>query len=276
MAGGLPGLIEYNGSMAVYLSKFLPLFVYPAGLTCLLLAAAILFWKKRKLARLLVLCALLIILVGGNRWVSMSIVRSLETRYPPLSAGQKADVIVVLGGGTDIQQYPRPMVEVNGAGDRMIYAARLYKDGVADEIILSGGTIEWQGEAETTPARDMADLMLFFGVPEDALILQGGSINTAEDADFSAQIIKENDWQKVVLVTSALHMPRSVDLFNRLGIPVIPAPTDFVITDQAWMDLFSPRWENVLINLMPTASSLKSTTSASKEYIGMFINSLKK
>jgi len=205
----------------------------------------------------------------------MSIVRSLEMRYPPLTGNEKADVIVVLGGGTDPQQYPRPMVEVNGAGDRMIYAARLYKDGMADKMILSGGTIDWQGEAETTPAKDMADLMVFMGIPEDAMILQGGSVNTAEDAEFSTTIIKENNWQKVVLVTSALHMPRSVELFKKLGIEVIPAPTDYVISDQAWKDLFSWRWENVLINILPTSSSLKSTTSAMKEYLGMLVNSIR-
>lgn len=223
----------------------------------------------------MIIASLLILFLAGNRWVSMAIVRSLESRYSPLESGMKADVIVVLGGGTDIQQYPRSMVEVNGAGDRMIYAAKLYREGVADKLILSGGTIEWQGEAETTPAGDMAELMEFFGVPGEAMILQGGSINTAEDAEFSVGIIEENGWQAVVLVTSALHMPRSVELFSRLGIDVIPAPTDFVITDQGWNDLYSFRWENILINIMPTASSLKSTTSALKEYIGMIVNSLK-
>lgn len=208
--------------------------------------------------------------------MSMSIVRSLESRNAPLVEGTKADVIVVLGGGTDPQQYPRQMVEVNGAGDRMIYAAKLYMDGVADKIIVSGGTIDWQGEAETTPATEMADLMEFFGVPKGAMVLQGGSANTAQDAEFSTSIIEENQWQKVVLVTSALHMPRSIQLFDKLGLSVIPAPTDFIITDQAWDDLFSLRWENVLINILPTSSSLKSTTSAMKEYIGMMVNSIRK
>ncbi len=262
--------------MMIFLSKLLPLFVYPAGLSFLLLLTTLLIWKKRQLARNLIIFTLLIIFIGGNRWVSMSFVRSLESRYAPLVEGTKADVIVVLGGGTDPQQYPRQMVEVNGAGDRMIYAAKLYKDGVAGKIIVSGGTIDWQGEAETTPATEMADLMEFFGVPKDSMIMQGGSANTAQDAEFSTSIIEENQWQKVVLVTSALHMPRSIQLFDKLGITVIPAPTDFIITDQAWYDLFSLRWENVLINILPTSSSLKSTTSAMKEYIGMMVNSIRK
>ncbi len=260
--------------MNIFLSKFLPLFVYPAGLSCLLLLAALFFWKKRRLAKLFIFVSFLVIFLGGNRWVSMSIVHSLESRYPPFTENGKADVIVVLGGGTDSPQYPRQMVEVNGAGDRMVYAAKLYKDGIADKLILSGGTLDWQGETETSPAKDMELLMNFMGVPEDAMILQGDSANTAQDADFSTSIIKENNWKKIVLVTSALHMPRSVDLFRRQGFEVIPAPTDFTITDQAWNELFSLRWENVLINILPTASSLKSTTSSMKEYFGMIVNSL--
>lgn len=260
--------------MIIFLSKFLPLFVYPAGLASLLLLAALFFWKKRQLAKLFIFLSFLIIFLTGNRWVSMSIVRSLESRYLPFTGNEKADVIVVLGGGTDPQQYPRPMVEVNGAGDRMVYAAKLYKDGIADKLILSGGTVEWQGETDTTPAKDMEILMSFMGVPESAMILQGDSANTAQDAEFSTSIIKENNWKRVVLVTSALHMPRSVDLFRRLGVEVIPAPTDYTITDQAWKELFSWQWENVLINILPTGSSLKSTTSSMKEYIGMIVNSI--
>lgn len=276
MAGVHPGWNEYNRSMDIFLSKLLPLFVYPSGLACLLLVAALIFWKKRKLAKVFIFLSFLIIFLAGNRWVSMSIVHSLESRYQPFTGNEKADVIVVLGGGTDPQQYPRQMVEVNGAGDRMVYAAKLYKDGVADRLILSGGTLDWQGETETTPAKDMELLMKFMGVPENAMILQGDSANTAQDADFSTSIIKENNWKSVVLVTSALHMPRSVDLFRRLGVEVIPAPTDFTITDQAWDELFSWKWENVLINILPTSSSLKSTTSSMKEYIGMAVNSLKR
>ncbi|MBA4419591.1 MAG: hypothetical protein C0391_00395 [Anaerolinea sp.] len=260
--------------MTLFLSKLLPLFIYPVGLAGLLLLMALVLWKKTNLTRFFVLIAFLAIFVGGNRWVSMSIVRSLESRYAPLAENIHGDVIVVLGGGTDPQQYPRPTVEVNGAGDRIFYAASLYRLGVADQVILTGGNIEWQGEVSSTPAEDMAVLMRFSGVPSDALILQGESANTAEDAAFSAQIIKENGWQRVILVTSALHMPRSVALFKEMGVEVIPAPTDFIITDQAYADLFSSRWENIAINLLPTASSLKSTTSALKEYIGMLVNTI--
>ena len=62
---------------------------------------------------------------------------------PSLTQGQHFDAIVVLGGGTESEQFPRPMVEVNSAGDRVLYAGKLYKEGKAPYILLSGGNISW-------------------------------------------------------------------------------------------------------------------------------------
>ncbi len=204
----------------------------------------------------------------------MALVRSLESQYPADEQRLQADVIVVLGGGTDPWLAPRQMVEVNGAGDRVIYALKLYKEGVADKILLSGGTIEWQNSDPTSPAEDMAELLKLMGAPQEALIEQGKSLNTAEDARFSAEIIRQNGWKRVILVTSAMHMPRSVRLFESEGIEVIPAPVDFTMSDREWKDLYSWRMENVLINILPTSSNMKSTTSAMKEYIGMLVNTI--
>jgi uncharacterized SAM-binding protein YcdF (DUF218 family) len=262
--------------MSFFIDKFLPLFVYPAGLASLLLLTALIFWQRRRFSRTLVWAAFAIIFLAGNRWVSMSLVRSLERQYPPLAAGTSADGIVLLGGGTDPLQPPRQMVETNGAGDRVYYTARLYRQGAAPRILVSGGNIDWQGEVATTPAEDMRDILVFTGVPADVIVLQGASANTAQDAQYSAELIRQQGWEKVILVTSAMHMPRSVWLFQQAGIQVIPAPTDYTITDQGWQDLFSTGWENILINLLPTSANLKSTTSAEKEYIGMLMNLLRR
>ncbi len=259
--------------MDFFLSKFLPLFIYPAGLSCVLLVASFILWKNRpNTSRRLVLAAFLLLFTFGNRWISMSIVRSLEQRYLPKAEYPRSDVAVILGGGTDAPQYPRSTVEVNGAGDRVIYGVKLYKDGVVDKLIVTGGTAAWQGDYRTSPAQDMMSLLILMGVPQEDIILEPDSLNTYEDAQFSAEIIRDQGFKKVILVTSALHMPRSVKLFTNLGVEVTPAPVDYTITDQEWRELWTVTPENILINLLPTSGSLKSTTSSMKEYIGMIVN----
>ncbi|MGB8252773.1 MAG: YdcF family protein, partial [Anaerolineaceae bacterium] len=171
-------------------------------------------------------------------------------------------------------QYPRPMVEVNAAGDRVIYAAELYKQGKASFILVSGGNIPSLDARTTTPAEDMAMLLNMLGIPREVIWLQPNSANTAEDAQYSSRMLKDSGITQVILVTSAIHMPRSVGLFTAQGIQVIPAPVDYTVTREVWNDLWGGNWQEMIMSAMPNASSLAQTTNAMKEYIGMLVNSL--
>ncbi len=261
--------------MFVYLSKILPLFVYPLGLACILLLIWLLIKKNRRSYRGLVIAALLLLWLGGNRWVSFALARSLEWRYLPSDPIPQADVIVVLGGGTESGDSPRPMTEVNDAGDRVLYAAKLYKDGIAPHILVSGGNVLFSRARGATPAEEMTELLLLIGIPEDAIWQQPESQNTYEDALYSAEILADKEIERIILVTSAIHMPRSVALFEKQGLEVIPAPVDFTITGQNWSGLFNPSVDVFLINLIPNTSSLGLTTNALKEYLGMLIYGLR-
>jgi uncharacterized SAM-binding protein YcdF (DUF218 family) len=260
--------------MFIFLSKFLPLLVYPLGLAVLLLAAALVVHRHPRLRVILLAAALVILLVGSNRWVSFALARSLEWRYLPLDPVPQAEVIVVLGGGTESAQFPRPGVEVNAAGDRVLYAARLYKQGKAQKIILTGGNITWLEGRTMTPADEMADLLALLEIPTQDVWLQPESQNTFEDALYTSRMLKENGVESVLLVTSAMHMPRSVALFEQQGVRVIPAPADFTVTQAGWQSLFSPDPQALLVNLLPNTSSLSLTTNAIKEYIGLLVYGL--
>jgi uncharacterized SAM-binding protein YcdF (DUF218 family) len=83
-------------------------------------------------------------------------------------------------------------------------------------------------------------------------------------------MIKENKFEKVILVTSALHMPRSVALFESQGCEVIPAPADFTITQASWERLWHPSIEEFFLNLLPSYTHLSMVTKTMKEYFGMF------
>lgn len=253
----------------IFLSKFLPLFLYPTGMITLLIILTLVFWKKRRVSVTFLIIAFIILLVAGNKYTATTLARTLEWRYPALVEGTTADVIVVLGGGTEPVVEPRSMVEVNSAGDRVLYAAKLYQDGIAPVLLLSGGDIDFLFDSPSTPADDMAALMELLSIPRENLLIQNASLNTQQDAEFSCAIIKEKGFEKVILVTSAFHMPRSVALFEAQGCPVIPAPVDFSITKQGWDSLTHPTIEEFVINLMPSYTHLSTVTKTMKEYLGM-------
>ncbi len=195
--------------MFVFFSKLLPSLVYPLGLACVLILMALLLPRRARVQRVILILALALLWVGGSRWTAAGLARSLEWRYTAPDPIPEAEVLVVLGGGTSPAEPPRPIVEVNGSGDRVIYAAWLYRAGKAKTILVSGGTLDWDQRA-TSPAQDMATLLEWMGVPPEAILVQGESANTYEDALFSAGILKEKGVKKILLVTSAWHMPRSI------------------------------------------------------------------
>jgi uncharacterized SAM-binding protein YcdF (DUF218 family) len=261
--------------MFVFLSKFLPPFAYPLGLACVILLASLIFRKRQHWQTSFILAAFLLLFVGGNRFVSMGLSRSLEWQYLPQREIPNAPVIVVLGGGTDSAEQPRPLVELNSAGDRVLYGAQLYKEGKAANILLSGGSITWLGGRASTPAEEMRQIMEMLGVPKSAMWLQGKSQNTYEDALYSTDILKEKGIQKIILVTSAMHMPRSVALFRKQGIEVIPAPADFRVTNDSWNSLFEPDLANQVVSFWPSVGNLSGTSNALKEYLGIWVYRLR-
>ncbi len=144
----------------LFLSKLLPLFLYPVGLVFLLLIlSSILWWKSSRWLPFPLILALLILFVAGNSWFSNWLVKSLEWQYITTPKQiDNAEAIVILGGSIKPNIYPRSMVEVSEQGDRVIYAAKLYKMKKAPLIIPSGGRIRWQGDTNgLSEADDMEE-----------------------------------------------------------------------------------------------------------------------
>jgi len=256
--------------MFIFFSKLLPTFIYPMGLAVLLIVLALGYKSKLRLQRTSMIIALFILWVGGNAWVSTSLTRSLEWQYLPPDDLPQADVMVVLGGGMASSQYPRSTVEVNGAGDRVIYAAWLYHQGVAPHILVSGGYIPWM-EERSSPAEDMTQLLIMLGVPEDAIWQEDQSQNTYENALYSHEYLESKGIERILLVTSAMHMPRAVGLFDHQGLQVIPMPTDYSVTERSWHHLWEPDFANQVFNFFPRVDNLQDTTVALKEYLGLLV-----
>lgn len=260
--------------MSFFISKFLPLFVYPLGLTWILLVLALWLKKKPKLQKTAILLAVALIWVGGSPWVSNSLTKVLEWQYLPPEEFPESKVIVILGGGLNARLYPRSTIEVNGAGDRVIYGAHLYHQGAAPQILITGGQVPWSGDT-LTAADNMEELLLLLGVPKEAIWKESKSRNTYENALYSHQFLEKKGINEIILVTSAFHMPRSVMLFEQQGFEIIPAPTDYNITQAGWESLWEFDFVTFLLRIFPRASSLSLTSSSLKEILGILVYSIR-
>jgi uncharacterized SAM-binding protein YcdF (DUF218 family) len=107
----------------------------------------------------------------------------------------------------------------------------------------------------------MAILLQDLGVPQHAMLLEEASRNTRENAAFSATLLKARGIRHILLVTSALHMPRALPLFAAQGLQADPAPTDF----EAHL---SPPG---VLAWLPDASALDGSGRAIKELVGKWV-----
>jgi uncharacterized SAM-binding protein YcdF (DUF218 family) len=175
-----------------------------------------------------------------------------------LKALPQAAAMVVLGGGVSGPRSPRrPYPDLGSAGDRLWHAGRLFHAGKAPKLILAGGTVRTGNGSE---AEAMQRFLLDMGVPASAMILEEGSGNTASNARMTAEILAAEGIDEVILVTSALHMPRARRLFEGAGLRVIPAPTDYEVIDMP-LDL---------LQVIPDARALEGSARAIKEVVGIW------
>ena len=243
-------------------------FLMPTGLCSILLVAALIARKRKRLQQALVGGALALLLIGGNGWLVGSLARSLEWRYLPPDPMPGGDAIIVVSGGIVPKEKPRSTVEVTEAADRIIYAGYLFKQGKAPVILCTGGIVP--GSTRTTQyADDTAELLQMLGIPGAALLTEDKSANTFENARFAYPLLQQRNARRVLLVTSAMHMPRALGTFrkNCPGLEFVPAPTDFSVTEHKER---RPRpWWAKVSGIAPSAGSLAHMNDLLHEFLGL-------
>lgn len=242
--------------MTYYLNKIVWFFLNPITVPLVgALVGAVLLWRgrMRKLGGFLLFAAL------GFLWFESTVTcvsllgMPLESPYlgsQSVEALPNAQAIVVLGGGigkSDRMKYP----DLYEGADRAWHAARLWKQGKAPIIVVSG-----LNDLEAT-----VPFLLELGVPRDRIVVDNESRNTYENSRFTERLIKGGT---VLLVTSAWHMPRACGNFSKTSLQVVPAPCDFSTANahygvRHWWD-----W------IVPSADSMARTSYLFKEWLGKF------
>jgi len=167
----------------------------------------------------------------------------------------------VLGGSLTPPASPGSDANLSAAADRLVYAARLYELGKAPTILISGGrgTDTATMDAESVHA---AALLGRWGIPTSAILTETESVNTYENAVYSKLMLDQYNLRTVLLVTSALHMPRALATFESAGIEATAAATDFETSVPATSGLAA--W-------IADPAALEGTTRALKEYLGRLV-----
>ncbi len=153
--------------------------------------------------------------------------QSLENRFPRLvRIPSDVDGIIILGGGFD-----RGIVATRGVPGyhetigRLIESVKLIKGDPHIPVYFTGGGVVIPGApAEAQLASEFFTAM---GIAPERIIYEDRAKDTLENARHLAGHLKPNPQQKWVLVTSAIHMPRSVGLMRKVGFNVIPYPVDY-------------------------------------------------
>jgi uncharacterized SAM-binding protein YcdF (DUF218 family) len=243
----------------IFFSKVFTYLILPPGCFIIVLFFVFIFIPKKK--KIFPFLALLFLYLLSIQPVSDLLLKPLENAYPPLSSEFKKDwpqAVVILGGGI-IQGSPEAGTGkdalTSDAMKRVVYAFSLRNIFKVPFIFSGGKTFEYGQESEALTA---SRLFVSLGFPFERLILESRSRNTWENAKETAIF----GFDKIVLITSAYHVKRSVYCFNRQGISVIAAPTDYKCDRGRNYNFFS---------FMPTITSLYNSYLALHEYVGLLI-----
>lgn len=216
------------------------------------------FWWPRA-GRAIAVAALGTLVVLCTGYGARTLVRPLERMNAPLAAtaGTGAQAIVVLSAGrvADAPEYGGEDIPDMLALTRLRYAARLHRE-TGLPILVSGGNVS--PRPDVTPQAEAMARALRDDFRTPVRWLESTSKDTAENAQHSARILRQDGIGRILLVTDAMHMPRAQRAFAANGLEVVPAPTHFLGESHGASRL-----------LIPNAESLRRSQYAIHEWIGM-------
>jgi uncharacterized SAM-binding protein YcdF (DUF218 family) len=242
------------------LKQFIKSVLLPPTLWLILLLAVLVFWEKGWARKLLLGTFLLILALHSGLFAQLA-GYSLESRFAPLRdcrAAAPHDAIVVLMSGVIEPSGLIPFPAIDRATfARLDEAWRLYRCD-PKPIIASGGYAGPDTHPEIVNGV-MRDYLIRWGVPPQHIIQEAESRDTFESAVAVGKIIRLKGWRRYLLVTSALHMPRSMMVFRALAPEPVAAPGDFRVARL----LLDP------LSFFPKEESANKSYEVIHEYLGL-------
>lgn len=188
------------------------------------------------------------------------VVGYLEDKYMPVANTDIENIqvpvnILVLGGGhTDDLRLPFNSQLSESTLARLTEGIRLHQRLNNSKLITSG----YGRTNQLSDARVSANTAILLGIESSRIKMQETPENTRQEASSYKQIF--GDSAKLILVTSAAHMPRAIYLFNKVGLAPIAAPTNYLVKKEGKSSSF--HW-------IPSSCNIEKMESAMHEYFGL-------
>jgi uncharacterized SAM-binding protein YcdF (DUF218 family) len=256
-----------------FAKKLVSAFLLPSTLSIvLILTGLLLVWvtQRERLGRLLAAGGLALLVLSSYLPVADAFLAPLERKYSPLypretleralkEAGPSPRWIVVLGGGHILDSRVPANDQIgDSALSRLVEGIRLQREIRGAKVLLSGGL-----GGPLKHADILGRVAVTLGLDPKDFVLDRTAWDTEQEAANLSRLVGK---QPFVLVTSALHMPRSMALFRRAGGNPIPAPTHHFTLDAPGI---------TLQELLPNPDALAMMDAGVHEYLGMLWSKLR-
>ena len=244
------------------LKKIIGMSLQPFTLIMLasLLGLVLLWFSRRQtLSRVLLSLGLVTLLLLSCNPVANTILLQLESQYRPYTPKTtiQPKYMVVLGGGIVADPDLPVSSQINLISlARVVEGIRIFRQHPGSILLFSGGTVF---DSRISEARIMADTAQLLGVPAEAIRTESQSWDTSDQAIFVKKMLGN---ARFVLVTSAVHLPRSMLLFREAGMDPIPGPANYLVRHDQQIGF------NIL-DLFPRPENLLNVSSAVHEYLGI-------
>lgn len=240
----------------IYLHKILPVFIMPIMVIIYLMIYGL--WKKKRWPIYIAIVCLYVFstpIVAGNFF---KLIEGTEPRKTPTEM-PRVDAIVVLSGMINQIKSKNGVQPEWVDPDRFFGGIELFKAGKAPKIIFTRGQLPW-GKTSQTEGDILKKFALEQGIPDSSILLTDNVENTADEAKAVAKILGK--WKTIILVTSAYHMPRSVQLFEKQELIVKPYRVDYKLDQLSSI---------TLMDFLPDADSFSLLHNGFREIIGRII-----
>jgi uncharacterized SAM-binding protein YcdF (DUF218 family) len=235
--------------MFFILSKTLSYLILPFTTICLLLLTSVLVknpkWKKR-----LFWSAFGLLMFFSNAFIANEIMHAWEIPARPYSEMRRYKLAIVLTGSTIPNLKPADRVYFSRGADRVTHTVQLFKKGLVERILISGGVGSLKN-ADEPEADKFKAAMILMGIPADSITIENQTRNTAESAIAVVPLLKAKGFvpKDCLLITSAFHMRRSLACYRKAGVDLDSFTTDFFSHERIFYfdKLFIPQLEAMIV-----------------------------